>query len=148
MVYLDYISLKIKTILVGNPRYLRDGSAQTLVCASTRRQPLQTNLAISPSPRILDTGQTSATTDPTTPDAWQGIATRIPVTGMTPPENVRTNPRLSCSLDGHLTTKPPRRQPSIMVDMINMVNMVDHHGYDQPPTLINMVTMVNHHDSY
>ena len=64
--------------------YLRDGSAQMILCAATLRQKLQIKLTQS---QYTDTGLTSPSADPRTPGAWQGShwSANFWVTGMTRP---------------------------------------------------------------
>ena len=52
--------------------YLRDGSAQTILRATTRRYKLQIQLSISPIHSILTPGQPVPALSPITPGAWQG----------------------------------------------------------------------------
>ena len=52
--------------------YFRDGSAQTILRATTLRQKLQIKAFHLTQSQYTDTGSTSPRADPITPDAWQG----------------------------------------------------------------------------
>ena len=71
--------------------YLRDGSAQTILCAATLEIEVADPTFYLTQSQYTDTGPTSPSTDPITPGAWQGShwSAHFEVTGMTRP---RKNP--------------------------------------------------------
>ena len=65
--------------------YLRDGSAQTILCAATLEIEIADQTFHLTQSQYIDIGPTSRSADPITPGTWQGIhwSVNFSVTGMT-----------------------------------------------------------------
>ena len=67
--------------------YLRDGFAQTTVCAATLREKFQIKIFYLTQSQYTETGPTSPSVDPITPGGWQGSywSASFSLTGMIRP---------------------------------------------------------------
>ena len=88
--------------------YLREGSASTMVRAATLRQKVHIKLAVSSAHSILTPGQ-GARTLILQPQASDMVETRVNHLRVTDRTRQGSDPGISCTRGGRLTTWPPGR---------------------------------------